>query len=65
MNRFEKNTIIIGKGIELTEDEILRLEKKMFESGRLIEIDKLEYNNEGQLIVIYKRHIEFMDQQTQ
>ena len=65
MNSFEENTIIIGKGIDLTEDETLRLEIQMIELGRLRETDKLEYNNKGQLVVIYKQHIEFMDQQTQ
>ena len=37
----------------------------MIESGRLLETDKLEYNDERQLVVIYERHIEFVDQQTQ
>ena len=45
MNRFEENIIIIVKGVELIEDEILRLEIEMIELGRLIEIDKLEYND--------------------
>ena len=55
MNRFKENTIIIGKGVELTEDEILSLEIEMIELGRLIETDKLEYNDKGQLIVIYEQ----------
>ena len=65
MNRFKENTIIIGKGVELTEDEILSLEIEMIELGRLIETDKLEYNDKGQLIVIYEQHIELMDRRTQ
>ena len=64
MNKFEKNTIIIGEGIELSEEEILRLEIKMIELGRLRETDKLEYNDKEQLVVIYE-HVEFMDHQTQ
>ena len=65
MNKFEENTIILGKGIDLTEEEILRLEIKMIELRRVKETDKLEYNDKGQLIVIYEQHIEFMNQQTQ
>ena len=42
MNRFEENTVITSDGIELTEDEILRLEIEKIELGRLIETDKLE-----------------------
>ena len=61
MNRFDENTIIIGEGIELTE-EILRLEIEMIELGRSRETDKLEYNDKGQLVVIYEQHTEFMDQ---
>ena len=47
MNRFEENTVNIGKGVELTEYEILSLEIEMIKLGRLIEIDKLEYNDKG------------------
>ena len=65
MNRFEENTIVIGKGVNLTEEEILRLEIEMIEFGRLIETDKLEYNDKGQLVVVYEQHIKFMDQRTQ
>ena len=65
MNRFEENTVIIGQGINLTEEEILRLEIELIELGRLRETDRLEYNDKGQLVVIYEQHIEFMDQQTQ
>ena len=37
----------------------------MIELGRLIEIiDELEYDSEGNLVVIYEPMIEFMDQQT-
>ena len=65
MNRFEENTVIVGQGINLTEEEILRLEIELIELGRLSETDRLEYNDKGQLVVIYEQHIEFMDQQTQ
>ena len=40
MNRFKENTIIVGKDIDLIEDEILRLEIEMINLGRIIEIDK-------------------------
>ena len=40
MNRFKENTIIVGKDIDLIEDEILRLEIEMIILGRIIEIDK-------------------------
>ena len=36
MNRFSERKIVIGKGIELTEDEILRLEIEMIELWRLV-----------------------------
>ena len=41
MIRFEEGTIIIGKGIELTEEEILRLEDELIQIGRLEETDYL------------------------
>ena len=44
MNRFKEETVIIGRGIELTEDEILMLEIELIDLGRLEEIDQLEYN---------------------
>ena len=39
MIRFEEGTIVIGKEIELTEHEILRLEIEMIELERLLDID--------------------------
>ena len=57
MNRFKENTVIIDKGIDLTEEEILRLDIEMIELGRLRELNRLEYNNKGQLVVIYEQHI--------
>ena len=62
MNKFEENTVIIGQGINLTEEEILKLEIELIELWRLRETDRLEYNDKGQLVVIYEQHIEFMDQ---
>ena len=41
MNRFEENIVIIGQGINLTEEEILRLEIELIELGRLRETDRL------------------------
>ena len=64
MNRFEKGTIVIGKGIELTEDEILRLEIELIELERLLDTDQLEYDSLGNLIVRYELIINFMDQQS-
>ena len=37
MTRFQEETIIIGKGIGLTEDEILRFEIEMIDLERLLE----------------------------
>ena len=54
MSRFKENTIIIGKGIHLTEEEILRLEIEMINLGRIIETDKLGHDSEGNLVVIYE-----------
>ena len=65
MNRFKENSVTIGEGIELTEDEILKLEIEMINLGRIIETYKLEYTDKGQLVVAYEPKIEFMDQQTQ
>ena len=44
MTRFEEGTVIVGKGIELTEEEILWLEIELIQIGRLEETDCLEYN---------------------
>ena len=54
MNRFKENTIIVGKDIDLIEDEILRLEIEMINLGRIIETDKLGHDSEGNLVVIYE-----------
>ena len=64
MTRLSEGTVVIGKEIELTEDEVLRLEIKMIELGRLLETDRLDYDNVGNLVVRYKSMVEFMDQQT-
>ena len=65
MNRFKEGTIIIGKGIELTEEEILRLEIELIQLGRLEDTDWLEYNSSKKLIVKYEPILELMDQQSQ
>ena len=65
MIRFEEGTIIIGKGIELTEEEILRLEDELIQIGRLEETDYLEYNLLRELIVKYEPILDLMDQQSQ
>ena len=59
ITRFSEGTI------ELTKDEILRLEIKLIELGRLLEIYKLDYDNVGNLVVKYEPMVEFIDQQTQ
>ena len=61
MTSFCEGTIVVGKRIELREDEILRLEIEMIEMGRLLETNKLEYDNIGNLVVRYELMIEFMD----
>ena len=61
MNRYKENTIIIRKGVELTEDEILRLEIEMIDLGRIIETDNLKYDDKGNLVVVYVQRLEFMD----
>ena len=53
MTRFREEMIIIGKRIELTEDEILRLEIELIELGRILDTDKLDYDSSGNLIVVY------------
>ena len=65
MTRFIEGTIVVVKWIELTEDETLRLEIEMIEMGRLLETDRLEYDNIGSLVVKHEPIIKFMDQQTQ
>ena len=64
MNRFSEGTIVIGKRIELTEDEVLKLEIEMIELGRLLETDRLVYDSIGNLLVKYESIVEFMVQQT-
>ena len=61
MTRFEESTIVIGKWIELTEDEIPRLEIEMIELGRLLETNILDYDSSGNLVVKYNSMLEFMD----
>ena len=53
MTRFAERTIIIGKGIELTEDEILRLEIELIELGRIMDTDELDYDSSGKFIIVY------------
>ena len=65
MNRFKEGTIIIGSGIELTEEEILRLEIELIELWRLEDTDQLEYNSSKDLVVKYEPIIDLMDQQSQ
>ena len=65
MNRFKEGTIVIGKGIDLTEDEILRLEIEMIELERLLDIDRLDYDAIGNLVVKYESMIDLMNQQSQ
>ena len=60
MNRFEKETIVIGKGIELTKDEILRLEIEMIEFERLLDTDRLGYDPIGNLVVKYESILDLM-----
>ena len=60
MNRFEKGTIVIGKGIELTEDEILRLEIEMIKFERLLDTDRLGYDPIGNLVVKYESILDLM-----
>ena len=53
MTRFIEGMIIIGKRKELTEDQILRLEIELIELGRIFDIDKLNYDSSGNLIIVY------------
>lgn len=53
MTRLAKATVIIWINIELFEEEILRLEIEMIEKGHMLEIDKLGYNDNNELIVLY------------
>ena len=50
MTRFIEGTIIIREGIEVTEDEILRLEIELIELGRISNTDELDYDSSGNLI---------------
>ena len=61
MNRFKKGTIIVGKWIELTEEEVLRLEIELIQLERLEDTDYLEYNSSKELIVRYEPILELMD----
>ena len=53
MTRFTEETIMIGNWVELTEDEILRLEIELIELGRILDTNKLDYDSSGNLIVVY------------
>ena len=53
MARFTEGTIIIGKGIELPEDEIPRLEIELIELGWILDTDELDYDSSGNFIVVY------------
>ena len=65
MDRFKVGTVIVGRGIELTEEEILRLEIELIQLGRLEDTDHQEYNSFKDLIVKYEPTLELMDQQSQ
>ena len=65
MNRFKEGTIIVGRGIELTEEEILKLEIELIQLGRLEDTSQLEYNSLKDLIVKYEPTLELMDHQSQ
>ena len=65
MNRFKEGTIVIGKRIKLTEDEILRLKIEMIELGRLLDIDRFGYDPIGNLDVNNESMLDLMDQQSQ
>ena len=65
MNRLEEGTVIIGWGIELTKEEVLRLKIELIQLGRLEDTDCLEYNSSKELIVRYEPILELMDQQSQ
>ena len=64
MNIFKEGTIIVGRRIELTEEEILRLEIELIQLGRLEDIDWLEYNSFIDLIGKYEPTLKLMDQQS-
>ena len=53
MTRFTEGTMIIGKEIELTEDEVLRLEIELIELERMLYTNKLDYDSSVNLIVVY------------
>ena len=53
MTRFTEGTIIIGKRIKLTENEIPRLEIELIELGRILDTDELDYDSSGNFIVVY------------
>ena len=65
MNRFKEGTIIVGRRIELTEEEVLRLKIELIQLGRLEDTDWLEYNSSKELTVKYEPILELMDQQSQ
>ena len=65
MTRFKEGTVIVGKGIELIGEEILRLENELIQIGRLEETDYLEYNLLKELTVKYEPILDLMDQQSQ
>ena len=64
MTRFTEGTMIIGKEIELTEDEVLRLEIELIELERMLYTNKLDYDSSRNLIEVYEIMLEFIDQQT-
>ena len=64
MNRLKEGTVIVGRGIELMEEEILRLEIELIQLGRLEHTDQLEYNSFKDLIVKYEPILELMDQES-
>ena len=65
MNRFKEGTVIIGRGIDLIAEEILKLEIELIELGRFEETDQLEYNSSKDLIVKYEPILELMDRLSQ
>ena len=65
MNRFKEGTVIAGRGIELTEEEVLRLKIELIQLGRLEDTDCLEFNSSKEHILRYEPILELMDQQSQ
>ena len=61
MNRFKEGTIIVGRGIELTEEKVLRLEIELIRLERLEDTDFLIYTPSKELIVQYEPILKLMD----